>query len=311
MAIKVDQNAPMENINTTGFSYIPAKMNFAGRNFIDNIVLSKDLMHEVKSKNIIETKSVRILSYFNENKLSLNFRYEKNGFEYVEFGGGFLTNIRKYANDPNAIDFNLPISICSFMHRWGEAKGFKFDDVVFLESVYRNQDELDENSDRPIHFAHVDFQRESIKKTFESHKNSWRAGMSLLLGDKINVTENVYSNLKVMEMCNLWLSLNSHLTKSTLALMDISSLNLNELLPFTNEAQAANRIGEFTSMSIAGNDNQRWVANPQMKIGGGYIFNSLMTPHSAVDLLKNPDVQYDAFRKSVEVRCAFIKYGQC
>ena len=283
---------------------VSSRINFIGRNFVDNTLTDKHFSKDAIINKTIKQKKVKVICYHEENDLISDFNFNNNGFKFTKFDGKLLKLAEEFSHrkiDNGSAELLLIREATNFIMNWGKENNIEFDVVAPLGLVYRNQDESDKSAQRPIPFAHVDFQEKTIKKTFQDLVKVWKPPMETVLGE---MSTEKYNNLKVVAMCNLWMSLNVLPARNTLAVLDKTSINVSQLRPYRGETQ--DPLVKVTSMSLHEDKNQRWVAHDQMTIGKGIIFNTLLTPHTAVKLPKNPEIKYDECRKSAEIRFAFI-----
>lgn len=274
-----------------------AKINFLGSEFVNNKVLGNISMSDLIKLDILESQSTNIHCYSNFDKLMSDFSFNLNGFQYFEANGVLLNSIHSFSHNPldKKSESILSKASVNFISSWGRANSIQFDAVVPLGFLYRDLNPNEAKASKAYHLAHVDF-RECDKKALELN---WKPQMGDLIG---NLSSEQQSNAHITQIVNLWMPLNK--SENVLSLLDTSSVDLlTELRPFNNRSSDG-----VTSQTLQYKPNQRWVANDAMKVGQGIIFNSFLTPHSAVKLPKQQGIKYDEFRRSVEGRFVFISY---
>lgn len=273
-----------------------AKVIFLGENFVDNCAFSSDLDLDLAKENLCR-RYIQI-----HPAESGDFNYTKSGFEIVNLPGSMLNAVHQYASNPLNSDFELNLlkSSSEYFSEWAEIQGLKFKDVVPFNLVNRSEDELDKINAKPFPCAHIDFNPDRLQSTFQESIEIFKPYCEKTLGP-LTVEEYLKLFSQVKMTFNLWLSLNSRPTLSTLGMLVPGSFNPEDLRPC--------KFGTNT-MSIHFKPDQVWVADHKMKIGKGICFNSQEIIHSGFKLEpKDSELEreYDLNRRSVEIRFGLIE----
>jgi len=243
-----------------------------------------------------EEKRCDVTCYSNFDLIKSSYNFESNGFEYFRLDGDLLDRVNffeKYPNEERA-EMSLLKEGVKYMSLWGKKKLPGCNIVVPLDILYRDNSPFNSTSEKPFFLAHVDFDKENLQNNMKILKGLWKPYIETALGD---LSDEQYFDLKIVQIVNIWLSLDRGKVNNTLALLDTSSIDLQkDLRPLKNN--------KLNSISISQNPKQNWVALQGMTMGQGIIFNSFITPHTAIELPRDSNAKF--YRKSVELRFAFL-----
>jgi hypothetical protein len=279
---------------------LKAPINYLGKKFSPLMEVAVANIQALTQQQILNPQESNI--YCLPREQAKHFHFKENGFEFRKITGDLHTAVKQLAQTPDNNDsrINVRKAVVPYLTQWGKAHGIDFDLVVPVDTVYRNTNQDAKNAFGSVPLAHVDFPETDYPKTLQSFEANWKPRVDQAMQRELSSEE--YRALNVSQAINIWIPLNERNTENTLALMDLSTLNQpSDLQPYT-----AVRRDEyhFTSQGVLRNPNQKWVIQSDMKSGDAVIFNTLRTPHTAIDV---PKYDCDPDRQSIELRVLFIK----
>jgi len=276
-----------------------APINYFGEKFSPMMEVAVAKIETLTQQQILTPRESNIYCFPREQ--AKRFHFKVNGFEFRKITGDLHTAVKQMARTPD-IDsrINVRKAVVPYLTHWGKAHGIDFDLVVPVDTVYRNTNQDAKNAFGTVPLAHVDFPETDYPKTLQTFEENWKPRVDQAMQRELSSEE--YRALNVSQAINIWIPLNERNTENTLALMDVSTLNqASDLQPY----KAVRRDQDhFTSQGVLRNPNQKWVIQSDMKSGDAVIFNTLRTPHTAIDV---PKYDCDPDRQSIELRVLFIK----
>lgn len=286
------------------FQAASSTINVIGDRFTPHNPIATCDIPDLVKKEILKPVKVNVYSYPREE--IHRFHYKENGFEFCKINNQ-LTNALEQVALQKGGDSNTRTAVrkavAPFLAEWGKRQGLIFTHVVALDTVYRDTNDDSQNAFKAVPLAHVDFPGEDYPKTLKVFEDNWKPRIEEALDEKL--TSEEYTHLDVKEAVNIWMPLNRRATQNTLALMDTSLLkNESELQPYNAVRKDKDN---FTAMVVKGQLRHKWVVESGMKFGDAVIFNTLGTPHTALDIPKD---NCDLYRQSVEIRVVFIKAAE-
>jgi hypothetical protein len=231
------------------------------------------------------------------------FNFFKNGFEFHDHKKTSLGDaIKVFAKGPSEWTLIPDQTIKehakeveSFFSTWAKTSGIDFRAVVWIDTVYRN---TMAGKFGAVHLVHVDFPSDNHRQTLRGHMN-WKDRVVEKLGD---MSSETYENLSIKLIANIWMPLDERVVAEPLAIMDTDTLGDRAHHLRVYQDQRLNGGEKYPSVGVRPNPEHRWYIKKDMELGEAVIFNSCLTPHSAVTL---PN-QGDKTRKSIESRVLFL-----
>ena len=111
-----------------------------------------------------------------------------------------------------------------------------------------------------------------------------------------------YTSLKVSQFVNIWMPLNLRLEAYPLAIMDIRTIKSTQETLAIYQDRRLNGGDVYYSVGVVPHESQQWYVKNEMELGEAVIFDSCLTPHTAV---RFPD-QGEKQRTSIECRVIFL-----
>ena len=190
--------------------------------------------------------------------------------------------------------------------KMGYTKGIDYDDIVIVDSVFRNTDKKLQSQFKSVGLAHTDFDPFMTDYAFiYPFLDKWGKKLENTLGEDVYDKSYWKIGKKIAKVCNIWVSLTDpYIQNDPLILCDLDSFNEKQIIPYIASRRATNNKREdtFIAQSIKFSNNNKWYTKKKMKMGEAYIFESFKTPHGAVH------IDNDFSRKSMEFRVLFIKH---
>ncbi|WP_068468970.1 hypothetical protein [Candidatus Protochlamydia phocaeensis] len=280
-----------------------ASINVIGQAFQDHVQIPTALeaINKLLKQGVLITREVEIKGYDRE-EIKLNFNFKRNGFGYCTLEADAVAGLNELAQRPEnrAMRVAFRKLMISELEKWGKTQGFSFKAVIPVDTVYRKTDQTARAIFNSVFLSHVDFSAydSEILKHF---KDTWKPNMEEILGSQMS--DEDYHQMKVVQMVNIWMPLNRETPENILALLDISSMQGQELRPYTAVRRGGRRF--FTALALADKPWHQWIFQFDMKRGDAVIFDSFKTPHTAVQIERLSAVPA---RESVEIRALFIDY---
>lgn len=299
-----EEFAHLDLANQSNPTAINANVNYLKDKALPELDTSK--INELVTKEVLETKQMKIIAYSKE-EIQKNFNFKNNGFEFGSCSEGLLKEVKslkkhiaeKGQNAEITMNFAPMLEASEkelelWAAKQGLVKGVDYDVIVPLGGVYR-----DESKANTFPIAHVDFPKEDTSKFMDSLSYLWKDAVEKKLNKKL--TNEEYANVKIAMMVNIWMPLNEKPTKNTLAVMDTSRIKDSDLTPVTTH------IGPFPVKTnlVSSSQKHQFFIQGDMKEGDEVIFNTLNTPHTAVNAPR-PEAS-ELPRQSAEIRAIFIK----
>ncbi len=235
----------------------------------------------MRETSVIEKTTITVDCYSRAEIQKFNIH--DNGFEFITLDEESIAHFREFAKYKKSgsydeeMDRNNETKIRNIVKNWASNRDIPASIVVRCSSLgYRDTGNPSEFQALPV--AHVDFVQDQF---------------SPLIQDAM--PERPLSGI-----VNLWLPLNELPPKDTLALMDLSSVNKEDLKSCLFASAEGNQNKQYSQIVLA-NPSQKWVALEDMKIGDAVIFYSEKTGHGGVHL-DRPWVACDSSRQSLDVR---------
>ncbi|MGZ3633974.1 MAG: hypothetical protein ACXWM7_06850 [Parachlamydiaceae bacterium] len=276
------------------------KINFAGDKFADAVekgkVISQDRFPHFIRKGVLQSKEVPINCY-SGGTIRGAFTFKENGFVFLKADNDFKLEAQSYdQGDP--MDFRQKSGIAEatkeMLLKFKNLAGIEAEHLVILpapilrgigEGVYEN---------KPISLLHIDFD-EDQKDYLEVHGEIWLPAIEQACGEACDS----YDKIDSVKMVNIWMPLNSEPNENILAMTDISTTAKTERVFKT---MAYERV--FHSKTLAPDINQKFIIQSDMKLGDVVIFDTLKTPHTAVDVERDGATKDK--RQSIEIRAMFF-----
>ncbi len=278
---------------------VKAPINYLGKKFSPMMEVTVAKIETLAQQQILNPQESNIYCF--PRQQAKRFHFKENGFEFLKITLDLNTAVKQMAQTPDDNSRrNVRKAVVPYLTQWGKAQGIDFDLVVPVDTVYRNTNQDAKNAFGSVPLAHVDFPETDYPQTLQTFEANWKPRVDQAMQRELSSEE--YRHINVCQAINIWIPLNERNTENTLALMDISTLNQeSDLQPY----KAVRRDQyHFTSQGVFRNPNQKWVVQSDMKSGDAVIFNTLHTPHTAVDI---PKYDCDPDRQSIELRALFIK----
>lgn len=283
------------------------KVNYLTRKDIKSKLVSLDSaqIDNLVKYEILEKKQIKIMAYKKEEVQKL-FNFNENGFTFDTLSQDAKTKLSALGNQYRSLvqsiaNFyplgdDLEIILESWATEQGLIKGVDYDQIIALGGAYRDQ--LRANT---FPLSHVDFQKDDTSAFMSALSPIWKGRVAEKLKNPA-LTDQEYRNVKIANMVNVWMPLNDKPTKNTLAVMDTSRLQKEDLYPVRSKVGPL----DVTTMLVHNSYKQQYVIQSDMKFGDMVIFETLNTPHTAVDV-DRPEADPNEPRKSIEMRVIFIK----
>lgn len=274
-----------------------SEITFLGPNFRDGMKITLDKADSLVTNKVLQKVSVSVSPTVKPFAFAVNgfefHNYEKNslGKATIDLSDGPTewAKIKKETLDSHAR------AIEKVLVNWGKKQNFLFRDVICIDSVLRN---TIAGRFGAVHFAHVDFPSGDTAATLAGHKN-WKDRIVDRLGP---MSFDAYTNLKIARIVNVWMPLDPKLEAYPLAVMDTQTLGIPRQHLRIYQDERINGGDKYHSVGVMPHRDQRWYIKKDMRLGEAIIFDSCLTPHSAV---RFPD-QGEKSRKSIECRAIFI-----
>lgn len=284
------------------FSSRDANINFAGKTFTDMAEINLAKKDELLENEVLTSKSKRIAAYDKENVRKL-FTYKENGFEYRAVEEGLLNEISNYQGEDIKYHDILNASKATFA-KWAEEQGIDYDKIIPLGLVYRAENPIP-GAQPTASLTHIDFDQNNTSEFMRANSLVWKGVVDQALGNYLSQEE--FENIKIEHMVNMWMPLEDKPTENTLAMLDRSRIQSEDLRPFTAVFNPFPSFEvKFTAMTLSPSNKHQYVIQSDMKLGDMVLFNTFDTPHSAVTVPR-PEAQKGLARRSVEIRAIFIK----
>lgn len=276
---------------------IAASIGFTGKNFKPDTMISTSKMDELIEAEILTPLTKHVITYEKEDYKKL-FNFKDNGFEYLACSPKFLNTLNRVdisTLSPNGLS-TLKQELQAIVKEWATKQGIDFTDIIPMDFVYRSTAKESVGSDAiggtrpPVTMSHIDFHPE---------------GQLDFLPEGFR--DNITPHYEITQMVNVWLPLQPEPTKNTLAMMDVKRLRPEDLVPSTAEVSLPSGDSvQFKSLAINSSKRHQFVIQSDMKLGDMVIFDSMRTPHAAVDISR-PNINEELPRKSLELRLMFGK----
>lgn len=302
---KVDGNLSCLDLAPKPGEYVIVKtpIHCLGEKFTPMTEIAVSNIKTLVANQILEPKEAAIYCYPRQQISRFNFK--NNGFEFCRITGAFSDSLKHLAKTPESSDSraNVRKTLVPYLTQWGKTQGIDFDTVIPVDTVYRNTNLEVKNAFGAVPLAHVDFPEANYPQTLLNFEQTWKPRVEEGLHQTLTSSE--YSQLNVAQAINIWIPLNEHNTENTLAVMDISTLNEETELQLYSAVRRDQT--NIVSLGVNGKPHHKWVVESDMKFGDAIIFNSLRTPHTALDV---PKIDCDPYRHSVEIRVLFVSERQ-
>ena len=184
--------------------------------------------------------------------------------------------------------------------------GIDYDDIVIVDSVYRNTSKNVVSNFKSVGAAHTDFDPFMTDYAFVyPFLDRWGSKLENTLGDK--VYDNLYWKIgkPIIKVCNIWISLSDPYIKNDhLCFCDLNTFDSSQIVPYiaSRRETEEKRENNFIAQGIKFSSKNKWYTKQNMKMGEAYIFESFKTPHGSVHVDNNFS------RRSIECRVLFIKH---
>jgi len=226
--------------------------------------------------------------------------YFVNDFEFRHLPPSITSILLKIRKDPQHREFRVQLrnELERLMATWASIHDMDAIPVA-LDTVYRSTDVHENNAFGIIPFIHIDFLKNDTPSTLASFQDQWKSKLESSL--RMSLTYSEYIRIPVVEMINIWMPLNDHLTASPLAFMKSCSEKYH--VPYTALRKDKRR---FTAVGVMRGKNDTWFWRWGAGLGTAVVMSAMRTPHTAF-VIPHEERSVEPWRKSVEVRFAFIE----
>lgn len=287
----------------SNFNSIDTDVYFAGKQFKKMTEIDLSKKNELLESEVLTSASKRIAAYNRESVRKL-FDYKENGFEYCPVEGELLAEISKFNDTDWQQDSRILEASKAAFTKLAEEQGIDYDMVIPLGLIYRSEKPLGTALPAAT-LTHIDFDQNNTSEVMQSNKHGWKVRVEGALGKTLSDEE--FENIKIEHMMNMWMPLENKPTENTLAMMDTSRIQSEDVQPFTAVIKPSPFLElKFTAMTLKPSNKQQYIIQSDMKLGDGVLFNTFDTPHSAVTVPR-PEAEKDLPRRSIEIRAIFVK----
>ena len=290
-------------------------------NFIKNNIKRYKNLYIFKKGKMILNPNYLVNKRIKVHNMPSSFTLNKNGVQLLNLNKS--ENLKKCFNKFKIIDTernsrnfrkcirrNLKEYMDEFMKyfkKCGNKIGIDYDDLVIVDSVYRNTDKNISSPFRSVSAAHIDFDPYMTDYAFiYPFIDRWGEKLEKILGKEIYNKDYWKIGKPIVKVCNVWISLTEPTIKNdTLIFCDLQKFNTKQIVPYiaSRRVSGKKRNDKFIAQAIKYSAKNKWYAKQNMKMGEAYIFNSFESPHASAHTHAN-----NCSRQSIECRLLFIKH---